>query len=137
MIKSVIVYGISFAVLFFVSLWLHNYIIDYYAISIRFQLKPVYIFFVLASFLICTLFKAFTFFEKTKEQLGFLFLFTLFLKIIIFSIVFYNSIVGLQDITKIESLNLLIPLFIFLALEVLFVSSLLNQKPSQTIIKKK
>lgn len=130
MIKSIVVYSISFTVLFFVSLLLHQYIIDYQETNIRFQLKPVYIFFVLASFLICILFKAFTLFEKTKEQLGFLYLFTLFVKIIIFSILFYNSIVGLQDITKIESLNLLIPLFVFLALEVVFVSRLLNQKSS-------
>lgn len=137
MIKPIIVYSISFAVLFFVSLFLHQFVLDSQSVDIRFQLKPIYIFFAIASFLICIIFKSFTLFKKTKEQLGFLYLFTLFIKIILFSIIFYNSIVGLQDITKIESLNLLIPLLVFLVLEVVFISKLLNQKPSKTIIRKK
>ena len=137
MIKSIVVYSISFAVLFFVSLFLHQYIIESQSVDIRFQLKPIYFFFAIASSLICVTFKSFTLFEKTKEQLGFLYLFTLFIKIILFSIIFYNSIVGLKDITKIESFNLLIPLFVFLALEVAFVAVLLNQNASETIIKKK
>ncbi|MEC3906332.1 DUF6168 family protein [Tamlana sp. 2201CG12-4] len=129
MIKSIVVYSLSFAVLFFGSLLLHQFILDFQLISVRFQLTPVYIFFAIASFLICIVFKSFTFFKKTKEQLGFLYLFTLFLKIIVFTAIFYNSIIGLQDITKIESLNLLIPLFVFLALEVVFIAAILNQNP--------
>ena len=128
MTKSIVVYAVSFLLLFLASLFLHQFILDTQSISLRFKLIPVYVFFVLVSFLICVVFKSFTYFEKTKEQLGFLYLFTLFIKIILFSIIFYKSIVVLKDISKIESFNLLIPLFIFLALEVTFVAGILNQK---------
>jgi hypothetical protein len=128
MTKSIVVYAVSFLLLFLASLFSHQFILDTQSISLRFKLIPVYVFFVLASFLICVVFKSFTYFEKTKEQLGFLYLFTLFIKIILFSIIFYKSIVVLKDISKIESFNLLIPLFIFLALEVTFVARILNQK---------
>jgi hypothetical protein len=128
MTKSIVVYAVSFLLLFLASLFLHQFILDTQSISLRFKLIPVYVFFVLVSFLICVVFKSFTYFEKTKEKLGFLYLFTLFIKIILFSIIFYKSIVVLKDISKIESFNLLIPLFIFLALEVTFVAGILNQK---------
>ena len=130
MIKSIVVYAVSFLLLFVVSLFLHQFILDTQSISLRFKLIPVYVFFVLVSFFICIVFKSFTYFKKTKEQLGFLYLFTLFIKIILFSIIFYKPIVALLDISKIESFNLLIPLFLFLALEVTFIAAILNQKTS-------
>lgn len=128
MVKSITLYLISFIVLYLIALSLHQYILEVNIVDNRFQLKPVYFFFAIASFLICVVFKSFTFFEKTREQLGFLYLFTIFIKILVFVILFYKSIISFPNITKTESLNILIPLFIFLFLEVFFISRILNNK---------
>ncbi|WP_394337005.1 DUF6168 family protein [Confluentibacter lentus] len=135
MIKYFFIYLLSFTVLYFFAIALHEWILYINDIHIRYQLNYVYLFFAIISFLICVIFKILTFIPKAKEQLGFFYMPTIFLKIILFFFVFNNSIVGLPNLTKSESLNLLTPLFIFLGLEVIFLYHLLNKK-TDGIIKK-
>src|SRR5690606_31186349 len=104
-----------------------QYIIDKNTIHLRFAIQPIYLFFVLTSLAISLTFLVLNSIQKTREQLGFLYLGTMFLKIMLFVFVFYNSIIKIPSLSKTESLNVLIPLFIFLFLEGYFVVRLLQQ----------
>lgn len=127
MIKSFITYLIAFSLLFLVSYNLHQYALDKNTIDLRFEIITIYIFFALISFIICQGFFILSSVKKTQEQLGFLYLGTMFLKITLFVLTFYNSIIKIPSLSKTESLNILIPLFIFLFLEVYFIVRLLQQ----------
>lgn len=127
MIKSITTYLLTFLVLFVVSYNMHQYIIDKNTIHLRFAIQPIYLFFVLTSLAISLTFLVLNSIQKTREQLGFLYLGTMFLKIMLFVFVFYNSIIKIPSLSKTESLNVLIPLFIFLFLEGYFVVRLLQQ----------
>lgn len=127
MIKSFITHLLAFSLLFLVTYNLHLYFLDRATVNLRFEIKDVYIFFVITSFIICQGFFVLSSVKKTKEQLGFLYLGTLFLKIVLFVLTFYKSIIKISSLSKIESLNILIPLFAFLILEVYFIVRLLQQ----------
>lgn len=127
MIKSFITYLLAFSLLFLVSYNLNQYFLDKNTVYLRFEIKGIYLFFALISFIICQGFFMLNSIKKTQEQLGFLYLGTMLLKIVLFVSIFYNSIIKLSSLSKTESLNILIPLFIFLILEVYFIVRLLKQ----------
>lgn len=137
MIKSFLLYLVTFALLFAVSFTIHTSVLNSRDCSLRFEILPLYWFFSMVSLLFCCLFKVFSNIKKTEEQLGFMYLFTLVLKIIFFVVFFNSSILKLPNLTKIESLNLLIPFFVFLVLEIYFITSLLGEKTPNSINKKK
>ena len=128
MIKTLLVYLIVFTALFFTSNFSHQYIIDSNSIELRFGLNPIYVFFALFSLLICFVFRFLLLMKKAKDQLGFIYLSTLVLKMFFFVIVFKKRVIDLPDLTKIESINLLAPLFIFLFVEVYFIAKILQHK---------
>jgi len=137
MIKSFLLYLLAFVLLYTMSFSIHTFVLSSGDYNLRFEILPLYWFFSIVSFLFCYLFKVLSNIKKTSEQLGFLYLFTLVLKIIFFVIFFNSSILKLPNLTKIESLNLLIPFFVFLVLEIYFITSLLGERIPNSINKKK
>jgi len=137
MIKSFLLYLLAFVLLYTMSFSIHTFVLSSGDYNLRFEILPLYWFFSIVSFLFCYLFKVLSNIKKTSEQLGFLYLFTLVLKIIFFVIFFNSSILKLPNLTKIESLNLLIPFFVFLVLEIYFITSLLGERNPNSINKKK
>jgi hypothetical protein len=137
MIKSFLVYLVAFALLFVVSFFVHTAILNGGDYELRFDILPLYWFFSIISLVLCGLFKVFSNIKKTAEQLGFIYLFTLVVKIAFFVIFFNNSILKLPNLTKTESLNLLIPFFVFLILEIYFITRLLGERNTNSINKKK
>lgn len=127
MIKTVLTYFLVFSLLFVASYNLHQYILEKKTIHLRFDIQSMYLFFGITSFVISLIFLILNSIQKTREQLGFLYLSTMFLKIVLFVVVFYNSIIRIPNLSKTESLNILIPLFLFLFLEGCFVVRLLQQ----------
>ncbi|WP_366144548.1 DUF6168 family protein [Algibacter sp.] len=121
-------FGISFSFLFASSFFFHSTILEHFNINLRFELFHIYSFHFLFSFIICCLFLFFSNLEKWTTQLGFIYIFALITKLLFFSIIFKNFIFQNEIITKIDSLNLLIPLFLFLFLEVYFIVKILNDK---------
>lgn len=128
MSKTLLTYLIVFVTLFFTLNFAHQYIVDTNSLELRFHLKPVYVFFAVFSLLICVVFQFLKLVKKAKDQLGFIYLGTLVFKMLFFVIVFKKTILDLPNLTKIESVNLLIPLFIFLFVEVYFIAKILLQK---------
>jgi len=126
MTKKIMLFGLSFLLLFAVSFLLHNSTLKY--LSLRFELFNIYSFHFLSSLTICYLILFFSNIEKWITQLGFIYIFALITKLFIFILVFKNVIFQHENITKVESLNLLIPVFLFLFLEVYFIIKILKDK---------
>jgi hypothetical protein len=127
MIKVLIVYFLSFTVLFLVVQFSQEFILNQLNSTVRFKLWNVNLFFAIASLIICLHFLIFSSIKNLKPQLGFIYLPTLFIKGIIFFVAFRSSIFNLDSLTTAERLNLLIPFLLFLGLEVFFIVKIIRK----------
>lgn len=128
MIKSIALYIFVFLSLFFISLHLNESYIEKQDIILPFSLRKVYLFHLGFSLLVCINFKALSVVDKIYEQLGFIYLFTLFLKIILFVAIFYKVLFTEESLTQAARVSLFIPMFIYLLTEAIFVTKILNKK---------
>ncbi len=128
MIKSIALYIFVFLSLFFISLHLNESYIEKQDIILPFSLRKVYLFHLGFSLLVCINFKALSVVDKIFEQLGFIYLFTLFLKIILFVAIFYKVLFTEESLTQVARVSLFIPMFIYLLTEAIFVTKILNKK---------
>ncbi len=127
MISTILVNSIVIITIAFMAFFAHSEVLTRYHISIQYTLKPIYIFLSIATLIIYIVLDLLSQFKKFNGQIGFLYLATFMLKITCFAIIFYNSIIS-RELSKTDSLNLLIPVFIFLFVEVIFLSKILNRK---------
>tara|TARA_R110002012_G_scaffold283090_2_gene473134 strand:- start:81765 stop:82163 length:399 start_codon:yes stop_codon:yes gene_type:complete len=127
-IKKIVLYVISFLILFAISYSIHTRILDTMDIYLRVPLFSIYLFHLIISLLICIGFVVLATTDKWSHQLGFVYLFTFITKLLLFAIFFKNSIFEMESLTKTESFNLLIPVFLFLFLEVYFISRIISKK---------
>ncbi len=121
------VYIISFMVLFLVVHFFQDSILNYFNFTVRYNLWDTNLFFTISSLVICFHLKFFSLKKSLQPQLGFIYLPTLFIKGILFFIIFQSSVFGLDVLSIVERLNLLIPLFLFLGLEVYFVVKIISK----------
>lgn len=128
MIKRVSRVLLTFITLYFIGVYLHIEILENLGVSLPFSLKKLYLFHAGFSILVCVNLELFSIVDKISEQLGYIYLGTLMLKILLFSVTFYQSIIHGNDLTFIAKISLLIPTFIFLLTEVFFVAKILNRK---------
>ena len=128
MIKSVFLYSLIFFGVFFLSFSLHESYIEKQGAILPFSLKQVYVFHLGYSLLVCVNFKLFSNVDKIFSQLGFIYLATLLLKIVLFCAIFYQPIFREENLSQIARVSLLIPVFVFLLTEVFFVARILNKK---------
>jgi hypothetical protein len=128
MIKSIFIYFLVFFGVFFLSLSVHENYIDEQAIILPFSLKQVYAFHFSFSLLICINFKVFSSVDKIFSQLGFIYLGTLFFKIVIFCAIFYQPVFQEENLSQIARVSLFIPTLLFLLTEAFFVAKILNKK---------
>jgi len=133
MIKDLIIYCIVFISLYFIGLYSHQEILANTAIDISFSLDKIYLFHAFFSGLICINLRLASTVDKLSVQLGILYLATFIIKPILFGIFFYNPIFTIKKLTLAERLSLLIPLFIYLLTEVVFIAKILNKKDTKTI----
>ncbi|WP_452603038.1 DUF6168 family protein [Pontimicrobium sp. MEBiC06410] len=116
---------ITTAVVVFLS---HNYALSSLGKLLRFALLDIYVFHALASLFICISLMFLSKTEKWANQIGFIYIFSFVTKLLFFGAVFKDSIFEIENLTKIESFSLLIPVFIFLFFEVYIISRILNPK---------
>jgi len=127
MIKNVLIYSFIFFSLFLVTYSLHVFYLDKEQIILSFSLKKVYLFHLVFSLLICINFLIFSTIDKVFQQLGFIYLGTILLKLTLFAIIFYKSIFLGSQLSFTERLSLFIPMFIFLITEAILVSRVLSK----------
>ena len=127
MIKSIFIYAFVFFLLFYISFFLHENYLEKQAIILPFSLKKIYLFHLGFSLLICTNFLLFSNVEKISEQLGFIYLATIVLKLILFCLIFYKPIFTEENLSFISRLSLFIPMIIFLLTEAIFIAKILKK----------
>ena len=127
MIRSIIAYAAIFFCIFIISFSLHEYLIEQRQIILPFSLKKVYLFHLGFSLIICTNFVAISRVEKIFDQLGYIYLGTILLKLIIFIATFYKSIITGETLPFITRISLLIPMIIFLFIEAIIVAKILKK----------
>ena len=120
-------YTASFAVLFLIIHFSQEFVLNESNNTVRFNLWDTNVFLVVASLLICVHLKLFSTIKSLQPQLGFIYLPTLFIKGGLFFLAFKSSIFSLETLTMVERLSLLVPLLLFLGLEVFFVVKILAQ----------
>jgi hypothetical protein len=128
MIKHIFIYFLIFFGIFFLSFSTHENYIDAQEIILPFSLQKVYVFHLGFSLLVCLNFRLFSNVDKIFSQLGFIYLVTLFLKIVLFYALFYQSIFNEENLSQIARVSLFIPMLIFLLTEAFFVTKILNKK---------
>lgn len=117
-----------FLALFLLGFHLHEFILEKIQLQTAFSLKKVYLFHLGFSLLICINFTIFSTVDKIFQQLGFIYLVAIFLKIVVFSIIFYNPIFSKENLDFASKISLFIPMIIFLLTEAFFVAKILNKK---------
>ena len=127
MIRSIIAYAAIFFCIFIISFSLHEYLLEERQIILPFSLKKVYLFHLGFSLIICTNFVAISRVEKIFDQLGYIYLDTILLKLIIFIATFYKSIITGETLPFITRISLLIPMIIFLFIEAIIVAKILKK----------
>lgn len=127
MIKNIFLYTLVFSLYFF-SHFLHQSFIEKQKIILPFSLQKVYLFHTGFSLLVCMNLLLFSNVNKIIDQLGFIYLGTILLKLVLFSLLFYSSTIINDSLTFSARISLLIPLIIFLLTEAFFVSKILKRK---------
>ncbi|TXD50587.1 MULTISPECIES: DUF6168 family protein [unclassified Polaribacter] len=127
MIKDLLFYFLIFLGIFLVSFSFHENYINEQGVILPFSLKKVYLFQMGFSLLICVNFKLFSNVDKIFSQLGFIYLGTLLLKILLFCAVFYHPIFNEENLSQTAGVSLLIPTLLFLLTEAFFVAKILNK----------
>jgi hypothetical protein len=128
MSKDIFRYILVFVILFVIGFYGHQFLLNYLELKIIFSLEKVYLFHAFFSALICVNLRVFSTVDKLLPQLGFIYLSTLVLKLILFATFFYNPLFSSDSFSLVEKGSLFFPLFIFLLTEAVFVLKILNQK---------
>lgn len=114
--------------LFISTYFLHSHIGRLQENSYSFDLVEVYVFHLLYTLILCVSFEIAVFFSPPfKEQLGFIYLASVVLKIFLFFIFFSEVLLQSTLFSKGDKITLLIPLFIFTFFEVMVTVKMLNR----------
>lgn len=127
MIKKIASIVLGFGALYFLGNYIHQFTLTNLNKDVSFSLQKLYLFHAGFSILICVNFQVLSKIKKIHEQLGFIYLGTLLFKILLFSATFYTEIISEEGLTITSKISLLIPSFIFLLIEVIYVSKILNR----------
>lgn len=128
MSKDIFKYVLVFTFLFLIGFYTHQFLAQLLELKFTFSIEKVYFFHAFFSALICVNLRVFSNFENLFPQLGFIYLSTLVLKLVLFVVFFYDPLFVANSFSIAEKGALFIPLFIFLLVEAVFVLKILNQK---------
>jgi len=123
MIKRIIVFTLILVVAFASSYFLQT---SLWSINLSFSLFNVYMFHAIAAFVVYSIIELLA--ERLPTQAGYTYLAAIFLKIGLFVLVFKDSVMANNSLSKPERISLIIPLFLFLIIEAVGVSKLLSSK---------
>ena len=126
--KDIFRYFFVFTSLFLIGSSCHQLLVGHLGLKFSFSLQKVYLFHAIFSGLICINLRVISTVDKLFLQLGFIYLSTLVLKIILFSLFFFNPLFTVVSFSFAEKISLFFPLFVFLLTEAMFVLRILNQR---------
>lgn len=123
MIKRLLIVTTILLVMFIISYNIQNYLTTQ---TQSFSLLFVYLFHLIAAIIVYVIVEIVA--EKLPNQAGYAYLTLMFFKIGAFVLIFQTSVFSKDDLTQIERVSLVVPLFLFLIIEATAVSKLLNSK---------
>lgn len=123
MIKRILTVSIILFLLFIIGSNLQDYLTTE---VLSFSLFSVYLFHLIAAILVYVSVEIVA--EKLPNQAGYAYLTLMFFKIGAFVLIFQSSVFANENLTQMERIGLVIPLFLFLITEAIAVSKLLNSK---------
>ncbi|MFV9549529.1 DUF6168 family protein [Algibacter sp. PT7-4] len=123
MIKRIVLVVVLFLLLFGFGYGIHAAILE---TNLPFSLLNIYIFFAVSAVLVYATVEVV--FSKLPNQAGYAYLMMMCLKLGAFVLIFQKSVFQEALLTKIERINLIVPLFLFLIAEAIVVGKLLNNK---------
>ncbi len=126
--KAWVVYLGVFTLLFFIALNVHGFVLEHAGKNLSFPLGRVYLFHYAFSLGVCILFNALYSVQKFRDQLGFLYLGAVFLKLFAFVLIFEHFLFSDAPSSTWERISYLVPLFLFLFSEAYFIIKILNRK---------
>ncbi|CAM1361781.1 DUF6168 family protein [Tenacibaculum xiamenense] len=126
MTKRILIFLVVVFIAFIASYLPHYYILQEKELTLNFSLLSVYVFYAVSAVIIYGIVELIA--EKIPNQAGYAYLATMFIKIGFFLILFKSAIFGEDPSTKAEKISLILPFFLYLALEAVFISKLLNNK---------
>lgn len=130
MIKRIITILLFFLILGVLGYQLHLFIFLKLNYTPSFSLSKLYLFHTGFSILVCVNFILLSNVNKIAEQLGFIYLGTLLLKIVLFVATFYVSVIKADVLSFLDKISMLITTFLFLLTELIFVIKMINRKQS-------
>lgn len=126
--KRIFQYTLYCLSVFVLGYTIHSLSLGFFQIEHPFTLWKIYLFQCVATLAICASFELIaTKSPKYKDQLGFLYLGAMVFKVGIFSLFFSDILFSSLVLTRMDSLSLLIPIFLFLFLEVVIIVKILNR----------
>ncbi|WP_299105436.1 DUF6168 family protein [uncultured Tenacibaculum sp.] len=126
MIKRILYFTVIILAVFAISFFSHDYTLNSKEILLSFSLLKVYSFHVIAAIIVYAIVELVA--DNLPNQAGYAYLASIFLKIGFFVLIFQASIFANEALSKPERFSLVIPLFLFLIIEAIAVSKLLNNK---------
>lgn len=128
LVKRLLTYTTVAIALFFACYYQHAYVVGVSEENLPFNLFDVYLFQAAASLLLVLSFELLASLTKEfRDQLGFIYLGAMALKIVLFCVIFRDVLFTNIRLSNLDSLSLLIPIFIFIFFEVVIISKILNR----------
>ncbi|MUH35098.1 hypothetical protein D9O36_04530 [Zobellia amurskyensis] len=110
------------------SFFLHEFLLTDNNLGFNSLLKKAYIFHFIFSLSVIISFQLLSKNEKVFVQLGFIYIGLLVFKIAAYTAMCYPQLMGDQYLPRFYRASLLIPVFVFLGLEVFFVSKIMQRR---------
>ncbi len=126
MIKRIFNYLLIVGAVFLAVFLTHQYALNNSQLILSFSLLKMYLFHAIASVVVYVMIEIVA--DKLPSQAGYAFLAAVFLKIGVFILLFSAVIFPEVTLPKFQRISLIIPLFLFLIIEAIAASKLLNAK---------
>ncbi|MAD97454.1 MAG: hypothetical protein CMB99_09035 [Flavobacteriaceae bacterium] len=131
MIKKLLLPTIVLALLFLTGAWVHNYVAGQSELQLPFSIEKAYQFHFIFSLLLVIHFEFLSRIKNLRPQLGFIYLVSVVLKLVLVGYVFKDVLIDQEVIALSTKLALLIPSLLFLFAEVIFISKIILRKTEE------
>ncbi|PHQ30779.1 DUF6168 family protein [Leeuwenhoekiella nanhaiensis] len=126
--KPLVLNAVLIVVLGILAYFIHTAVLGYFEVELPYALINFYLFAGISSLIICLTFISLpALVPEFYDKLGFIFLFTIFGKLLFMGLVFKDLLFQETVFTRLQRLSMLIPIFIFLIYEVLVLVKILNK----------
>lgn len=126
MTKRILIFIGVMTALFGLSYGIHSFILNAQEASVFYSLLGVYIFHLIAAMFVYGIVELVA--KFLPDQAGYAYLGSIFIKIGFFVLIFKASVFSNVEMPMPERLSLIVPLFLFLFAEAIFIAKLLNNK---------